>query len=34
MQVLIADDHRLVSDALAEYLKEIDPEVEVTKVET
>ena len=34
MQVLIADDHRLVTDALAEYLKEIDPDVEVTKVET
>ena len=34
MQVLIADDHRLVADALAEYLKVIDPEVEVTKVET
>ncbi len=34
MYVLIADDHRLVTDALAEYLKEIDPDVEVTKVET
>ena len=34
MRVLIADDHRLVTDALAEYLKEIDPDVEVTKVET
>jgi len=34
MRVLIADDHRLVADALAAYLKEIDPGIEVTKVTT
>lgn len=34
MHVLIADDHPLVADALNEYLKSIDPDLEVTRSES
>jgi DNA-binding NarL/FixJ family response regulator len=31
VRVLVADDHKLVGDALAEYLRNLDPEIEVLR---